>query len=120
MNIEKYFEKNSGIFTALAVFMAFMVLAGEKSVLLAFGGLFISFVLVSYLLQGMGKVSPQNTWGFLLFLGYNVLFIGMILYWADNYFGSIGNKMLDLIVLGIIVIFYFYTLIKTIIAWSNE
>ncbi len=114
MKIEKYFNDKSGIFTALAIFSAFAIISEEKSLFLSFSGFFISFILLSYLLEEFSKIEKVNTWGWLLYMGYNILFLAMLIYGIDK-FNSLNNKVSMTIMVIIVISFYVYTTIKALI-----
>lgn len=114
-SLEEYFESNSGIFTALAVFSSFAVLTAAltSDLFLSFAGFFISFILISYLLSEMSKLN-NGVWGTLLYIGYNLLFISSLVY-GINKFWSLTNNSFFPLVLAVVVIFYGYVSIRTLI-----
>lgn len=114
MKIEKYLNEKGGIFTALAVFITFMILSEEKNLFLSFSGFFINFILISYLLNESDKIDKFNVWGWSLYLGYNVLFIASFLYGINKYSSLYSEIFLNILVL-LIVCFYGFVTIKTFI-----
>ena len=112
MRIEQYFNEKGGIFTALAIFITFMILSEEKNLFLSFSGFFISFILISYLLNESDKIDKFNIWGWTLYLGYNVLFIASLLYGIDKY-SSLYSGIFLTIIIVLIVCFYGFVTIKT-------
>ena len=111
MRIEQYFNEKGGIFTALAIFITFMILSEEKNLFLSFSGFFISFILISYLLNESDKIDKFNIWGWTLYLGYNVLFIASLLYGIDKY-SSLYSGIFLTIIIVLIVCFYGFVTIK--------
>lgn len=115
MNFQDYFRKNSGIFSAMAVFTALMVFVSaqkepsHQQTFLAFSGFFISFVLICYLLNEIRAL--DSTWLWLIYLGYNLLFVASLLY-GLNFFAGFFKGTLSVFVLVIIVIFYGYVTLK--------
>src|SRR3989344_6855629 len=99
MRIEQYFNEKGGIFTALAVFITFMILSEEKSLFLSFSGFFISFILICYLLNESDKIDKFNIWGWSLYLGYNVLFIASFLYGINKYTPLYSGIFLTIIII---------------------
>ena len=112
MKIEQYFNKKSGIFTALAIFITFMVLSEDKSLFLSFSGFFISFILLSYLLSEAEKLEKFDVWGWLLYLGYNVLFIASLLYGLNRYISLFKEPFLTIMIV-IAVGFYGFVSLRT-------
>jgi hypothetical protein len=115
MDIKKYFEKNGGIFTALAIFTTFMFIVSSQTSgqFLAFAGFFISFVLICYLLNDMRELN--NIWFGLLFIGYNLLFIASLIFGLEKFQDLLNKNILTNLVIGIIVIFYGWIIIKLLI-----
>jgi hypothetical protein len=114
MKIEQYFNEKSGIFTALAIFITFMILSEEKSLFLSLAGFFISFILLSYLLNESDKIDKFNVWGWLLYLGYNLLFIASLLYGINKYSPIIEGISLTILI-AVAVGFYGFVSIKILV-----
>ena len=116
MKLEKYFNEKGGIFTALAVFISFSVISSNLASenFLSLAGFFISFLLIAYLLNEMDKIDKLNVWGWLLFIGYNLLFVSLFLYGFTKFHGMFNGSSLKTIT-GIIVLFYGYISIKSLI-----
>ena len=108
--LKDYMESNLGIFTSLGVFIALMILSTNEFNLISVGGFFISFILISYLLK---EINIDNTWSWLLYLGYNLLFVGMLIYGVKNMLSSIG--WLNWLVIACLIGFYGYVSISKLI-----
>jgi len=117
MKIEQYLNEKSGIFTALAIFITFMILSEEKSLFLSLAGFFISFVLLSYLLNESDKIDKFNVWVWLLYLGYHLLFIASLLYGINKYSPIINGISLTILIV-VAVLFYGFVSIK--ILWNKS
>ncbi len=81
-DVQEYFEKTSGIFTALAVFIA-LALITDKTIfpsgLYLLAGLYLSILLVSYLFLELTKIKYQGAWVGLIFIGFLILYLALFM-----------------------------------------
>lgn len=112
VTLQKYFDKNGGIVSALGIFSAFMVFVSSfqpTENFLAFSGFFITFTLICYLLNDLKTI--HNIWFWLVFLGYNLLFIALLLF-GINKFPTMTEGKLFTVILALVVGFYGWTIIR--------
>ena len=109
-DFKEYMDSKSGLFTALGVFIALMIFATSEFNLISVGGFFISFIIISYLLK---EINMNNSWDYLIYSGYNILFVGMFIYGIKNMLS--GIYWLDTLIKVCILGFYGFVSISKLL-----